>query len=306
MFDLGAHGVALVGTCRAGCRPSRCLTLSSRGTTPARVALAAVALVLIGFSQTAGDARAFAAKHRYQIDIDQESVAQAMANVGRRAVPGDAGLDEPVGELAERPLRRADRAWPRSPPASWCCSPCSCWRRCSPTCPKPVLAALIIEAVVMGMMDLPEMRRLFRVQRFDFWIAVAAIAGTLVFGVLAGVMIGIGLSLLWLISVATRPQMPLAGPGAGHPGVPRRSTRTPRTSSTPASSVLRLDGGLFFATADALEDRVREVVHVDAGRQRDRPRLRGHRLRRLPGLRQAARDPRPRPTTPPSRSGWPG
>ena len=39
--------------------------------------------------------------------------------------------------------------------------------------PKPVLAALIIEAVVMGMMDVPEMRRLARVVRFDFWIAVA-------------------------------------------------------------------------------------------------------------------------------------
>ena len=77
--------------------------------------------------------------------------------------------------------------------------------------PKPVLAALIIEAVVMGMMDVPEMRRLARVQRFDFWIAIAAIVGTLVFGVLAGVMIGIGLSLLWLISVATRPPMPLLG-----------------------------------------------------------------------------------------------
>ena len=63
----------------------------------------------------------------------------------------------------------------------------------------------------MGMMDLPEMRRLLRVQRFDFWIAIAAIVGTLLFGVLAGVMIGIGLSLLWLISVATRPAMPLLG-----------------------------------------------------------------------------------------------
>ena len=42
--------------------------------------------------------------------------------------------------------------------------------------PKPVLAALIIEAVVMGMMNVPEMRRLARVQRFDFWIAIAAIA----------------------------------------------------------------------------------------------------------------------------------
>src|SRR5512133_1695657 len=46
------------------------------------VAVAAVALVLIGFSQTAGDARMFAARHRYRVDINQESVAQGMANVG--------------------------------------------------------------------------------------------------------------------------------------------------------------------------------------------------------------------------------
>jgi MFS superfamily sulfate permease-like transporter len=77
--------------------------------------------------------------------------------------------------------------------------------------PKPVLAALIIEAVVMGMMDVPEMRRLAKVQRFDFMIAMAAVAGTLLFGVLTGVLIGIGLSLVWLISVATRPRMPLLG-----------------------------------------------------------------------------------------------
>ena len=38
----------------------------------------------------------------------------------------------------------------------------------------------------MGMMNVPEMQQLARVQRFDFWIAVSAIAGTLLFGVLAG------------------------------------------------------------------------------------------------------------------------
>ena len=55
---------------------------------PSTVALAAVALVLIGFSQTAGDARSFAAKHRYRIDINQESVAQGMANVGAGVFQG--------------------------------------------------------------------------------------------------------------------------------------------------------------------------------------------------------------------------
>ena len=46
------------------------------------ITAAAVALLLIGFSQTAGDARTFATRHRYRIDVDQESVAQGMANVG--------------------------------------------------------------------------------------------------------------------------------------------------------------------------------------------------------------------------------
>ena len=122
-----------------------------------------------------------------------------------------------------------------------------------------MLAALIIEAVVMGMMDVPEMRRLSRVQRFDFWIAVAAIAGTLLLGVLAGVMVGIGLSLIWLISVATRPPMPVLGRDPETQYF-RELDENPGDEQYPGLVVLRLDGGLFFATSDALEDRVREVA----------------------------------------------
>jgi SulP family sulfate permease len=125
--------------------------------------------------------------------------------------------------------------------------------------PTAVLGAVIIEAVVLGMMDVPEMRRLARVQRFDFWIAVTAIAATLLVGVLAGVMVGIGLSLLWLISVATRPPMPLLGREPGTQ-VFRELDEHPEDESLPGVVVLRLDGGLFFATSDALEDRIREVA----------------------------------------------
>jgi SulP family sulfate permease len=125
--------------------------------------------------------------------------------------------------------------------------------------PQPVLAAVIIEAVVMGMMDLPEMRRLRKVQPFDFWVAISAIAGTLLFGVFAGVMIGIGLSLLWLVSVATRPPMPLLGRDPDTK-VFRELDDDPRREQIPGVAVLRLDGGLFFATSDALGDRIREVA----------------------------------------------
>jgi anti-anti-sigma factor len=125
--------------------------------------------------------------------------------------------------------------------------------------PKAVLAALIIEAVVMGMMDVPEMRRLLRVQPFDFWIAIAAIAGTLVFGVLAGVLVGIGLSLLWLVSVATHPAMPMLGRDPESRAF-RQLDGNPGDEQFPGIVILRLDGGLFFATSDALEDRIREVA----------------------------------------------
>jgi SulP family sulfate permease len=127
-----------------------------------------------------------------------------------------------------------------------------------------VLAALIIEAVVFGMIDLPEMRRLARVQRFDFWIAVAAIVATLLFGVLAGVMIGIGLSLIWLVSVATRPRMPVLARERGTQ-VFRELDEHPKDEQFPGVVVMGLDGGLFFATSDALEDRLREVATSTPG-----------------------------------------
>ena len=258
IFDLGARGVALVGEVPRGL-PTPALPkwslVSAHSTT---IAIAAVALVLIGFSQTAGDSRAFAAKHRYRIDINQESVAQGMSNAG-------AGLFQgmPVStSLSASSLN--DHSGARSGLASLTSGvivllTLLILAPLFSKLPKPVLAALIIEAVVMGMMDLPEMRRLFRVKRFDFWIAVVAIVGTLVFGVLAGVIIGIGLSLLWLISVATRPSMPLLGRERGTQ-VYRELDEHPTDEQIPGIVVLRLDGGLFFATSDALEDRVREVA----------------------------------------------
>jgi SulP family sulfate permease len=82
LLDLDARGVALVGEVPRGLPTLQLPEGQLLADHPSTVALAAVALVLIGFSQTAGDARAFAARHRYRIDINQESVAQGMANVG--------------------------------------------------------------------------------------------------------------------------------------------------------------------------------------------------------------------------------
>ena len=133
--------------------------------------------------------------------------------------------------------------------------------------PKAVLGAVIIDAVVFGMIDLDELRRLYRVTRFDFWIAAAAIVGVLSAGVLAGVVIGVVLSLGWLIYVATRPPMPLLGREA-ETQVFRDLDENPDDETFPGIPVLRLDGGLFFATAEALDDRLRALTDGSGTRRR--------------------------------------
>ncbi len=259
LFDLGARGVALVGDVPRGLPRPALPDLDLFTQNASTIIIAAVALLLIGFSQTAGDARAFAARHRYEIDVNQESVAQGMANAG-------AGLFQgmPVStSLSASSLNESSGA--RTPVASLVTGALVLLTLIvlAPLfaqLPKAVLGAVIIDAVVFGMIDGPELRRLRRVARIDFWIAVAAILGVLSFGVLAGVVIGVVLSLGWLIYVSTSPRMPLLGRRAGTE-VFRDADQNPGDETFAGLAVLRLDGGLFFATADALEERVRSVVH---------------------------------------------
>jgi sulfate permease, SulP family len=261
VFDLGAHGVALVGDVPRGLPMPELPDLDLVRQEAATVAVAAGALVLIGFSQTTGDARAFAARHRYRIDVDQESVAQGMANVSAGVFQG-----MPVTtSLSASSLNESAGA--RTPVASLVTGALVLLTLVAlaplfSDLPKAILAAVIIDAVVFGMIDLPELRRLRRVARFDFVIAVAAVLGVLSAGVLAGVVIGVVLPLGWLIHVATSPPMPVLGRRPGT-RVFRELDEHPDDETVLGVPVLRLDSGLFFATAQALEDRVRELAEAE-------------------------------------------
>jgi sulfate permease, SulP family len=263
VFDLGAHGVDLVGHVPSGLPSPTLPSVDLVRNQYPTIIVASAALLLIGFSQTAGDARAFATRHRYRIDVDQESVAQGMANMGAGVLQGmpvstslsasslneSAGAKTPVASLVTGALVILTLIV-LAPLFS--------------DLPKPVLGAVIIDAVVFGMIDVAEFRRLRHVARFDFWIAVAAVVGVLSVGVLAGVVVGLVLSLGWLISVTTSPPIPVLGREAGTE-VFRDLDEHPGDQTFRGIVVLRLDSGLFFATAQALEDRVRELSERDDG-----------------------------------------
>jgi high affinity sulfate transporter 1 len=251
--------IALVGEVPSGLPAVVLPDFAYLGANISVIAPAALGVLLIGFSQSAGDAREFASRHGYRVDINQESVAQGLANAGSGLVQGipvatslsasslndQAGAKTQMSSLATGILVLLTMLFLAS---------------LFSDLPKAVLAAVIIDAVVFGMIDVPAVRRLYRVARFDFWIAVAAILGVLTFGVLAGVIIGMLLSIVWLVHVSTHPNIAELG---NQPGtqVFRDLESYPDDTNWPGLLIVRVDGGLFFANADALHDRLREILY---------------------------------------------
>jgi SulP family sulfate permease len=258
LFDFEDRGIALVGDVPRGFAAPKIPSPSFIVENFATIGPASLGLLLIGFSQTAGDARAFAAKHGYRIDINQESVAQGMSNLGSGVLQGI-----PVStSLSASSLN--DQSGAKTPLASLTTGALLVLTLLllAPIfsdLPLPVLAAVIIDAVVFGMMDVAAMRRLHRVARVDFWIAVAAIVGVLSAGVLAGVIIGVALSLGWLVYINATPEVPVLGRLPDTQAF-RSIDQYPDGVTYPGLLVVRFDAGLFFASASALEDRLRELV----------------------------------------------
>ena len=256
-FGFEDRGIALVGEVPRGFAAPKLPSPSFIVDNFATIGPAALGLLLIGFSQTAGDARAFAAKHGYRIDINQESLAQGMSNIGSGALQGI-----PVStSLSASSLN--DETGAKTPLASLTTGALLVLTLLvlAPVfseLPLPVLAAVIVDAVVFGMIDVAEMRRLHRVARTDFWIALAAVLGVVGAGVLAGVIIGIALSLVWLVYINATPDVPVLGRRPGTQ-VFRSLERYPDGETYPGLLVVRFDAGLFFASADALGDRLREL-----------------------------------------------
>ena len=260
LLDLEDKGVALIGDVPSGLPTLVLPDLEFVAANFGVILTAAVGLLLIGFSQTAGDARSFASKHQYQVDINQESTAQGMCNIGSGIVQGI-----PVStSLSASSLNDTSGAKSQMSSLTTGVVVVLTLLFLAPLfsdLPKAVLAALIIQAVVSGMMDVGEMQRLYRVLRTDFWIAMVALLGVLTAGVLAGVVIGVFLSLGYVIYLSYSPDMPLLGRHRDSQAF-RNLDDDPTAITYPGVLVMRIDASLFFVNSEAPEDRLRELYQT--------------------------------------------
>ena len=115
---------------------------------------------------------------------------------------------------------------------------------------------------MVGLISVDALVRYYRVNRADWVFFVGAGLGILIFGIMAGILIGVTLSLLMLIARASRTNI-------------RRLYRDPTSGSyhdvsrheglepTPGIVIARVDGPLFFADADRFRERLHELVREE-------------------------------------------
>ncbi len=124
--------------------------------------------------------------------------------------------------------------------------------------PQAALGALVIYAAIL-LIDVEGFRRLWRFRRSEFWLAIVTTAGVLVFGVLYGVLVAVGLSVLLLLVEVARPHSAVLGFVPDLAGM-HDITDFPDATEEPGLLVFRYDSPLFFANADNFLNKARQAM----------------------------------------------
>jgi MFS superfamily sulfate permease-like transporter len=124
--------------------------------------------------------------------------------------------------------------------------------------PQPVLAAVII-AASLSLFDVAELRRLSRIRRSEFALAVACALGVAFVGVLQGIVIAVVLSASYIFVKAWTPYSTILGKAPGVPGW-HDIRRHADTRQVPGLLIVRWSAPLFFANANTFRDKIRTAV----------------------------------------------
>ena len=259
LFALELKGVHVVGEIPAGLAPPKLPGLSAEQWL--LLLPGAFGIALVNFAEAYGPARSFAGKHGYEIDANQELVGLGAANLGAGLFQGFS-----IGSSLSKSAAN-ERAGAKTPVALIVCAVLTLivalfFTPFFAPLPEAVLGAVVIVAIT-GMIKVKTIRRLYRLNRTDFTLAIVAILGVLTFEALEGLLIAVILSLLVLVWRASQPKMSILGREPGRI-LFSDSRRHPENHTLPGLLILRPDEGLFFANADSLRNDI--LGHVDAAK----------------------------------------
>lgn len=250
LLDLASAGVRVVGEVPAGLPTLVLPTLDLQ--LAMQLLPAAVLISLVGFVESVSVAQTLAARRRQRIEPNQELVALGSANIAAAVVGGfpvTGGFARSVVNYeagAQTPMAGALTALGIALTVLF-------FTPLFANLPHAVLAATIIVAV-LSLVDLGALRRTWRYSRQDAVAMAATMLGVLLIGVEAGILIGVGLSLLLFLWRTSKPHIAVVGqiPGSEHF---RNVERHAVIESREVLSI-RIDESLYFPNARYLEERI--------------------------------------------------
>jgi sulfate permease, SulP family len=212
----------------------------------------AMACFLLGAVETVAIGRMFARKHGYRLDANQEFLALAGANLASglgRGFPVSGGMSQSLVNEGGGARTPASGLVASSVVLVVALFLAGLLR----DLPQPVLAAIVLMAV-SGLLKLSELKRLWRYDRGELAVALAALLGVLGSGLLRGVLIGAVISLVLLLRRASRPRTAELGcvPGTEYFADLERHPENERTADV---FVFRVEASLVYFNAEHVRDR---------------------------------------------------
>ena len=249
MLHLEQHGVAIVGQIPTGL-PTFSLP-SFDVDIAAQLAMPALMLALVQFTNVVSLGKSYAMEYDYSIDPNRELFAIGMANMiggvfqsypvsgsfSRTAINADAGAQTPLSNIYTALLVALVLMF---------------FTGVLYFIPIPILAAIIMVAV-FGMVKVKEIKKLYRLKPIEGHIAILTFVVTLLFGIQTGILIGIIASVTMVMYRISWPNVAILG---NLPGT--RSYRDirlhPEAVEVDGILVLRVDASFFYANADFLKE----------------------------------------------------
>jgi len=258
VFSLADHGVSLVGVLPKGFPP---LTIPHvRAADLGPLFAGALGITLVSLTDTISTASAFAARTGQEIDGNGEMIGIGTANLAAGLFQGfpvsTSGSRTAVAERSGSKTQLTGITGAAVVIVMIVLVP-GLFRNL----PQPALAAVVITAS-LSLADIPGTTRLWRQRKGEFLLSISAFLGVVLLGVLPGIAIAVGLSILAVFRRAWWPYDTELGRVEGLEGY--HDLRSyPRAQHLPGLVIYRFDGPLFFANATTFRDEIRRMARAD-------------------------------------------
>lgn len=255
-LDLATRaGVAVLGPLPRGL-PSFTFPAIGSGDIVA-VLLGGLAVALVSFADTSVLSRTYAARSGSWVDANQEMIGLGAANLAAglfQGIPVSASTSRtPVAETVGARTQLAGVVGALAVAALVAFAP-----NLLANLPRAALAAVVMASAV-SLIVVADLRRIYRIQRWEFWLSMGCLAGVAVLGPIQGIGLAIVIAVIEFLWDGWRPHSAVLGRVDGVKGY-HDITRYPDARVVPGLVLFRWDAPLFFANAELFRERVLAAV----------------------------------------------